>query len=78
MTILTRWEPFREFPTMQDRVNRMNRLFRESYNPQARGWHRGRNLCVGRYCDGQELSSLRSNDRKCMYRKDPSDMRAEL
>jgi hypothetical protein len=43
MTILTRWEPFREF------LNRMNRLFRESYNPQARGWHRGRNLCVGRH-----------------------------
>jgi HSP20 family protein len=31
MTLLTRWEPFREFSTMQDRMNRMNRLFRESY-----------------------------------------------
>jgi HSP20 family protein len=30
MTVLTRWEPFREFSTMQDR---MNRLFRESYSP---------------------------------------------
>src|SRR5579864_1352116 len=29
MTVLTRWEPFREFATLQDR---MNRLFRESYN----------------------------------------------
>jgi HSP20 family protein len=29
MTELTRWEPFREFATLQDR---MNRLFRESYN----------------------------------------------
>ena len=29
MTVLTRWEPFREFSTLQDR---MNRLFRESYN----------------------------------------------
>lgn len=28
MTVLTRWEPFREFATLQDR---MNRLFRESY-----------------------------------------------
>src|SRR5215831_5794175 len=28
MTVLTRWEPFREFSTLQDR---MNRLFRESY-----------------------------------------------
>ena len=29
MTVLTRWEPFREFATLQDR---MNRLFRDSYN----------------------------------------------
>jgi len=29
MTVLTRWEPFREFATLQDR---MNRLFRETYN----------------------------------------------
>src|SRR6202012_5228159 len=29
MTVLTRWDPFREFSTLQDR---MNRLFRESYN----------------------------------------------
>src|SRR5579864_476014 len=35
MTQLIRWEPFREFPTMQDRVNRMNRLFRESYSPEG-------------------------------------------
>jgi len=35
MTLLTRWEPFREFSTMQDRINRMNRLFRESYSPEA-------------------------------------------
>jgi len=35
MTLLTRWEPFREFPTMQDRMNRMNRLFRESYTPEG-------------------------------------------
>jgi HSP20 family protein len=35
MTLLTRWEPFREFSTMQDRMNRMNRLFRESYSPQG-------------------------------------------
>ena len=34
MTVLTRWEPFREFSTMQDRMNRMNRLFRESYSPE--------------------------------------------
>src|SRR6266850_820613 len=34
MTLLTRWEPFREFSTMQDRMNRMNRLFRESYSPE--------------------------------------------
>src|ERR1700722_9954507 len=32
MTVLTRWEPFREFSTMQDR---MNRLFRESYRPEG-------------------------------------------
>jgi hypothetical protein len=30
MTQLTRWEPFRDLVSMQDRMNRMNRLFRES------------------------------------------------
>src|SRR6202011_5281756 len=35
MTVLTRWEPFREFSTMQDRINRMNHLFRESYSPEG-------------------------------------------
>jgi HSP20 family protein len=35
MTVLSRWEPFREFSTMQDRMNRMNRLFRESYSPEV-------------------------------------------
>ncbi len=29
MTVLTRWEPFREFATLQDS---MNRLFRESFS----------------------------------------------
>ena len=33
MTVLTRWEPFREFTTLQDRLNR---LFRESYGPEGR------------------------------------------
>jgi len=33
MTVLTRWEPFREFSTLQDR---MNRLFRESFNESGR------------------------------------------
>ena len=33
MTLLTRWEPFRDLATIQDRMNRMNRLFRESYSP---------------------------------------------
>ena len=32
MTLLTRWDPFREFSTLQDR---MNRLFRESYSPEG-------------------------------------------
>ncbi len=35
MTLLTRWEPLREFSTMQDRMNRMNRLFRESYGSEG-------------------------------------------
>src|ERR1700757_1534478 len=35
MTVLARWEPFREFSTMQDRMNRMNRLFRESFSPEG-------------------------------------------
>ena len=32
MTLLTRWDPFREFVTIQDR---MNRLFRDSYGTQG-------------------------------------------
>jgi HSP20 family protein len=31
MTVLTRWEPFREFSTLQDR---MNRLFRDTYGSE--------------------------------------------
>jgi HSP20 family protein len=33
MTVLTRWDPFREFSTLQDR---MNRLFRDSFGPEGR------------------------------------------
>jgi HSP20 family protein len=33
MATLTRWDPFREFVTLQDR---MNRLFRDSYGPEGR------------------------------------------
>jgi HSP20 family protein len=32
MTLLTRWEPFREFVSLQDR---MNRLFRDSYGAEG-------------------------------------------
>src|SRR6202047_4980835 len=32
MTVLTRWEPFREFSTLQDRINR---VFRDSYSAAA-------------------------------------------
>src|SRR5580692_2794305 len=35
MTLLTGWESLREFSAMQDRMNRMNRLFRESYSPEG-------------------------------------------
>src|SRR2546423_8942722 len=35
MTLLTRWEPLREFSAIQDRMNRMNRLFHESYSPEG-------------------------------------------
>jgi HSP20 family protein len=35
MTLLTGWEPVREFSAMQDRVNRLNRLVRESYRPEG-------------------------------------------
>src|SRR5437016_13813001 len=35
MTVLTRWDPFREFSSMQERMSRMNRLFRESYSPEG-------------------------------------------
>ena len=34
MTLSTRWEPVREFSSLRDSVNRMNRLFRESYSPE--------------------------------------------
>jgi HSP20 family protein len=33
MTVITRWEPFREFSTLQDR---MNRLFHDSYGSEGR------------------------------------------
>jgi len=33
MTFVTRWDPFREFATIQDR---MNRLFRDSYGAEGR------------------------------------------
>jgi HSP20 family protein len=35
MTLLTGWESVRELSAMQDRMNRMNRLFRESYSPDV-------------------------------------------
>ena len=35
MTLLARWEPFRELSTLQDRMNLMNRLYRESYRPES-------------------------------------------
>ena len=33
MTVITRWDPFLEFSTLQDRLNR---LFRDSYGPEGR------------------------------------------
>ncbi len=33
MKVITRWDPFREFSTLQDR---MNRLFRDSYGSEGR------------------------------------------
>jgi HSP20 family protein len=35
MTVLTRWEPVREFSSLQDRLSRMNRLFRESLSSES-------------------------------------------
>src|ERR1700722_10785375 len=35
MTLCTGWETLRELSAMQDRMNRMNRLFRESYSPEG-------------------------------------------
>jgi HSP20 family protein len=35
MTLLTGWESLREFSAMQDRMNRMNRLIRESYSHEV-------------------------------------------
>src|SRR5205823_13255820 len=35
MTLMARWEPVREFSGLQDRMNRMNRLFRASFSPDS-------------------------------------------
>jgi HSP20 family protein len=35
MTLMTGWESLRELSAMQDRMNRMNRLIREGYNPEG-------------------------------------------
>src|SRR6202051_2729181 len=35
MTLLTRWDPLRELSVMQDRLNRMSHLSRESYGPEG-------------------------------------------
>ena len=35
MTLLTGWESAREFSVLQDRMNRLNRFFRESYSPEG-------------------------------------------
>jgi HSP20 family protein len=35
MALLTGWESVRELSAMQDRMNRMNRLFRESNSPEV-------------------------------------------
>jgi HSP20 family protein len=35
MTVLTRWDPFREFSGLQERMNRMNRLFPEPYSREG-------------------------------------------
>ncbi len=35
MTLLTSWESLREFSAMQERRNRMNHVFRESYSPEG-------------------------------------------
>ena len=36
MTLLTGWESLRELSAMQDRMNRVNRLFRSRTAPKAR------------------------------------------
>src|ERR1700747_182144 len=35
MTLLTGWESLRELSALQDRMNRMNRVFRASYSPEG-------------------------------------------
>jgi len=35
MTLLTSWESLREFSALQERMNRMNRFFRESNSPEG-------------------------------------------
>jgi HSP20 family protein len=35
MTLLANWEPFRQYSVTQDRMNRLNRLFRESHSAEV-------------------------------------------
>jgi HSP20 family protein len=52
MTVLTRWEPFRELSTLQDRINR---AFRESYTGQYRGSDRDDSLTTSSFAPAVDV-----------------------
>jgi HSP20 family protein len=52
MTVLTRWEPFRELSTLQDRINR---AFRESYTGQYQGNDRDDSLTTSSFAPAVDV-----------------------
>src|SRR5882762_8434555 len=52
MTVLTRWEPFRELSTLQDRINR---AFRESYTGQYRDNDRDDSLTTSSFAPAVDV-----------------------
>jgi HSP20 family protein len=52
MTVLTRWEPFRELSTLQDRINR---AFRESYTGQYRDNDRDDSLATSSFAPAVDV-----------------------
>jgi hypothetical protein len=68
MTLLTRWEPFRELSTMQDRMNPMNRRFRLRRTHRHLGKRpKHRHIVGGTSCD-ENIPNAGVRFRKCLIR----------